>query len=303
MPTSGRADRQRVSCSPTRRLPPRRSYERAPRRRRHRPLALLPAAQPRRGPLGALPGAATSIGRRDACRDSSRAVSAAVRTWHDSRLARVRRCSHRLDPAVAAAFRGGARRQCAAGPAPRQRRHDLRTDRDRERRRLRRRRRFPVSRSRSPTTARSRSAGRCCCVPTATGGIRRTSGGFLRPGDLGAIDEDGRLVVFGRREDVIVSGGRRSGRSRRGGPRPPSRRSPKSALVGVPDPEWQPARSPVSSPGLGARHPELPRPRPRRARLAFAPRELVLLDRSPGPRSARSAVGARLIALQRSASR
>jgi O-succinylbenzoic acid--CoA ligase len=61
--------------------------------------------------------------------------------------------------------------------------------------------------------------------------------GFMPTGDLGAFD-NGRLVVFGRREDVIVSGGEKIW------PTPVEQLLSslpgidEVAIVGVPDPEW-----------------------------------------------------------------
>jgi o-succinylbenzoate---CoA ligase len=62
--------------------------------------------------------------------------------------------------------------------------------------------------------------------------------GFFPTGDLGAFDEQGRLLVFGRREDVIVSGGEKIW------PVPVEQlllSQPgidEVAVIGIPDPEW-----------------------------------------------------------------
>ena len=106
-----------------------------------------------------------------------------------------------LDPALRARGRGGGR----------PRRRDLRDERDLRRLRVRRR---PARRGRgrrSAPTGGSGSAGRCSSTGT-TGDPELTARGAAStagssPHDLGRLDDDGRLQVLGRVDDVVISGG------------------------------------------------------------------------------------------------
>ena len=63
--------------------------------------------------------------------------------------------------------------------------------------------------------------------------------GWFRTDDLGELDDDGRLWVTGRADDVIISGGVKipaPARRRDASPRPPGRRAVE--VLGVPDHEW-----------------------------------------------------------------
>lgn len=107
--------------------------------------------------------------------------------------------------------------------------------------------------------------------------------GFFPTGDLGTFDESGRLVVFGRREDVIVSGGEKIW------PNPVEQvlaRHPgvkDVAVVGVDDPEWQQrAVACVVPSALGAPQLEALRDLVRdELGAVHAPRELALFDSLP----------------------
>ena len=70
--------------------------------------------------------------------------------------------------------------------------------------------RSTASRSGSATTARCCCAGRCCSTATRaspSGPRRSLPDGWFHTDDLGRIDDDGRLRVTGRADDVIISGG------------------------------------------------------------------------------------------------
>jgi o-succinylbenzoate---CoA ligase len=107
--------------------------------------------------------------------------------------------------------------------------------------------------------------------------------GFLPTGDLGALGEDGRLRVFGRREDVIVSGGEKIW------PSPVEQLLlghpgvKEVALVGVPDPEWheRAVACIVASPGQRVVLAELRELVRSELGPVYAPRELQLFDELP----------------------
>jgi o-succinylbenzoate---CoA ligase len=107
--------------------------------------------------------------------------------------------------------------------------------------------------------------------------------GFLPTGDLGAWADDGRLSVFGRREDVIVSGGEKIW------PSPVEqlllghRGVKEVAVVGVPDAEWhqRAVACIVASPGATLDLDELRELVKNELGAVYAPRELQLFDELP----------------------
>lgn len=111
----------------------------------------------------------------------------------------------------------------------------------------------------------------------------KDSRGFLPTGDVGALDEGGRLRVFGRREDVIVSGGEKIW------PSPVEQLLlshpgvKEVALVGVPDPEWhqRAVACVVASPGATVELAELRDLVRSELGAVYAPRELQLFDELP----------------------
>jgi len=111
-----------------------------------------------------------------------------------------------------------------------------------------------------------------------------TPDGRLRTGDVGWIDDDGRLRVQGRLDDLIVTGGEKVWpeeveRALRGSPK-----VAEVAVVGLPDDEWGrrvtafvvPVR-PTDPPSLEELRDEVARSLAR----FKAPREVVLVDRLP----------------------
>ncbi|HEY6738083.1 MAG TPA: o-succinylbenzoate--CoA ligase [Actinopolymorphaceae bacterium] len=102
--------------------------------------------------------------------------------------------------------------------------------------------------------------------------------------DLGRIDEDGRLDVLGRSDDIVVSGGVNV-------PLPAVENTvaalpsvAEAAVVGVPDPVWGTRVVAYVVVGPGAEAPTLPQVREHVAGLhprAFAPRRLVIVDALP----------------------
>jgi o-succinylbenzoate---CoA ligase len=111
----------------------------------------------------------------------------------------------------------------------------------------------------------------------------KDSRGFLPTGDLGALDEAGRLSVFGRREDVIVSGGEKIW------PSPVEQLLlghpdvNEVAVVGVPDSEWhqRAVACIVASPGATVELAELRELVKSELGAVYAPRELQLFNELP----------------------
>ena len=111
----------------------------------------------------------------------------------------------------------------------------------------------------------------------------RDARGFLPTGDLGGFDDCGRLLVFGRREDVIVSGGEKIW------PGPVEQLLAahpgvsEIALIGVPDPEWteRAVACVVTRPGAVVTLEELRDLVRSDLGSIYAPRELQLFDELP----------------------
>ena len=147
--------------------------------------------------------------------DAERVARAAARGRHHARLARARRCCARIldaggrpGPRLRRVLLGGGpvppgccgARSRPASPSPRP------TGSPR-----------PARRSRWPSRATSRRAGRPLPglgVSIAADGEIFVSGptvvgewDTLRTGDLGRLDDEGRLTVIGRKSDTIVTGG------------------------------------------------------------------------------------------------
>ena len=73
-------------------------------------------------------------------------------------------------------------------------------------------------------------------LPDLTGEVRRD--GWFLTSDLGRMDEDGRLEVLGRVDDVIVSGGVKVPAAAVARRLREQRRIDAAEVVGIPDPEW-----------------------------------------------------------------
>lgn len=125
-------------------------------------------------------------------------------------------------------------------------------------------------------------------------------GGWLRTGDLGELDDRGRLRVLGRADEVIVTGGEKVAPTAVEAALGAQQSVAQACVVGLPDPEWGqrvvaavvPA-DPAAPPAPGALREAV------RAGLgpAAVPKEIVIVDALPllGPGKAdRAAVSARL---------
>jgi O-succinylbenzoic acid--CoA ligase len=107
--------------------------------------------------------------------------------------------------------------------------------------------------------------------------------GFFPTGDLGAFDDHGHLLVYGRREDVIVSGGEKIW------PNPVEQLLAthpgvgEVAMIGVPDPEWteRAVACVVTKPGAVVTLEELRDLVRNELGSIYAPRELHLFDELP----------------------
>jgi o-succinylbenzoate---CoA ligase len=121
--------------------------------------------------------------------------------------------------------------------------------------------------------------------PARTAAVLRD--GWLRTGDLGRLEPDGRLVVLGRREDLVISGGVKVHPVEVEAVLAAHPAVAEAAVAGRPDPEWGQRvaafvvpRDPADPPTLA----ELRAFALERLAAAKAPRELVLLPALPrGP--------------------
>jgi O-succinylbenzoic acid--CoA ligase len=121
--------------------------------------------------------------------------------------------------------------------------------------------------------------------PGRTGAVLRD--GWLRTGDLGRIEEGGRLVVLGRADDLVISGGVNVHPDEVEAVLAAHPRVAEAAVAGRPDPEWGQRvaafvvpRDPADPPTLA----ELRAFTRERLAAAKAPRELVLVEALPrGP--------------------
>jgi O-succinylbenzoic acid--CoA ligase len=110
------------------------------------------------------------------------------------------------------------------------------------------------------------------------------AGGWFATGDAGALEGNGRLTVFGRMAEVIVTGGEKvwPGAVERVLRTHPAVGS--VAVIGVPDAEWGERVVAVAVPSPGAPVPSLSdlRDLVRAALPAYAaPRQLLLVDALP----------------------
>ncbi len=110
------------------------------------------------------------------------------------------------------------------------------------------------------------------------------AGGMLHTGDLGRIGPDGRLVVFGRRDDLIVTGGVNVAPAEVERVLAAHPAVADVAVRGRPDPEWGQRVVAFVVPADPAAPPSLASLRAfalGRLPAAAAPRELVVVDRIP----------------------
>jgi O-succinylbenzoic acid--CoA ligase len=121
--------------------------------------------------------------------------------------------------------------------------------------------------------------------PDRTAAVLRD--GWLRTGDLGRLEPDGRLTVLGRADDLVISGGVNIHPDEVEAVLATHPAVAEAAVAGRPDPEWGQrvtafvvARDPASPPTLA----ELRAHARERLAAAKAPRELVLVPALPrGP--------------------
>jgi O-succinylbenzoic acid--CoA ligase len=121
--------------------------------------------------------------------------------------------------------------------------------------------------------------------------------GWLRTGDLGRVGPDGRLVVLGRADDLVISGGVNVHPDEVEAVLATHPGVAEAAVAGRPDPDWGQRVAAFVVPRDPARPPTLDELRAftrRRLAAAKAPRELVLvpaLPRSPSGKLLRRLLG------------
>lgn len=129
-------------------------------------------------------------------------------------------------------------------------------------------------------------------LPTAGGGAPSTEAPFvlrdgarlLRTPDLGSLDDDGRLVVHGRADDVLVTGGVKVVPAAVEAAVAGLGSVAQVCVVGLPDAEWGQVVTAVVVPVMGGEPPDLAGVREAVRRTlgsASAPRRLVLVDALP----------------------
>jgi O-succinylbenzoic acid--CoA ligase len=106
-------------------------------------------------------------------------------------------------------------------------------------------------------------------------------GGWLRTGDLGRLDDDGRLTVLGRSDDVVISGGVNVPAVAVQQMLETHPAVAEAAVVGVPDPEWGERVVAVVAVVAGDGRPPLAELRDLVTPRAWAPRQLVHLRALP----------------------
>ncbi len=106
--------------------------------------------------------------------------------------------------------------------------------------------------------------------------------GWFRTGDLGRVDADGRLVVLGRADDVVVTGGHNVSTDAVAALLEGHPDVHEAAVVGRADPEWgQRVVAVVVAPGAAPTLPELRDLVRRQAPAYAAPRELLVVAALP----------------------